>query len=323
MKTKIISSASFPTEAKAPFLSRFYQYQKERFPILGHGVLVAAFTFSAISYSRICRGAQGFVEWQTFLVGIFTTVSLFLLVRIFDEFKDAEDDAKYRKELPVPRGLVSLKELFVIGLVVAILQVVINLWFFPKMLLIYGVVITWLCLMGVEFFIPNWLKRHQFWYVVSHMLIIPLVDVYASGLDWLLGNATAPKGLIFFFAVSFMNGIVLEIGRKIRTLENEKEGVLTYSSMLGANRATLLWILVLFVTLCLSIAAAQFAGYGMMALIILSSCFLICALPAFLFLRKKDERFSKLIEKLSALWTIIMYLSLGGIPMLQALLFNH
>lgn len=323
MNKAIIENIIPVQEKKASFWSRFYQYQKERFPILGHGLLVAAFTFSAISYARICRGVEGFVHWQTFLVGIFTTVSLFLLVRIFDEFKDAEEDAKYRKELPVPRGLISLKELFVVGLVVFLLQIAVNLYFFPKMLIIYGIVMTWLCLMGKEFFIAEWLKKHQFWYVTSHMLIIPLIDVYASGLDWLLEGAAAPTGLIFFFAVSFMNGLVLEIGRKIRTPENEKEGVLTYTSMLGTKRATLLWILVLLITFCLSLVASYYAGYGSIAVLILGSIFIGCVIPAFLFLRKPTEQLSKFIEKISALWTIAMYLSLGGIPMLQALLFNH
>jgi len=303
--------------------ARFYQYQKERFPILGHGLLVAAFTFSAISYSRICRGAEGFVDGRTFFIGIFTTVSLFLLVRIFDEFKDAEEDAKYRPELPVPRGLVSLAELRKIGIVVFLLQVLINSIFFPKMLIIYAIVMAWLCLMGKEFFIADWLKKNQFWYVTSHMIIIPLVDIYASGLDWLLEGVSPHRGLIFFFAVSFMNGIVLEIGRKIKTPEDEKEGVLSYTSMLGTDKAVLLWIAILFLTFCLSIAAAQFAGYGTAALFVLSICFVICALPAFLFLKKKTTKLANLIEKTAALWTITMYLSLGGIPMLQSLIFSH
>ena len=214
------------------FLKRFYIYQKERFPILGHGMLVASFSFSAIAYSRICRGVEGFVPWHIYLTGIFTTITLFFLVRVFDEFKDAEDDAKYRKELPVPRGLVSLKELAIAGVIVAMLQIGINLLLFPKMLLIYFIVIAYLSLMGKEFFIAEWLKKNQFWYVTSHMFIIPLIDIYASGLDWLLAGVDAPKGLAFFFGVSYMNGIVLEVGRKIRIPENEKEGVLTYSSML-------------------------------------------------------------------------------------------
>lgn len=313
---------SKPEENNASFFKRFFIYQKERFPLIGHGLLVASFTFSAIAYSRICRGVQGFVSWQTYALGIFITISLFLLVRIFDEFKDAEDDAKYRGELPVPRGLVKFSELRNIGIVIFILQVLVNIIFFPKMLIIYFAIIAYLLLMGKEFFVADWLKKNQFWYVTSHMFIIPFIDVYASGLDWLLEGAKPPTGLLFFFAVSYMNGIVLEVGRKIRTPENESEGVLTYSSMLGANKATWLWIAVLIATLALAIAASAFAGYGTTGMIVLSIIFLICALPAFLFLNKKTKKLSKSIELMSALWTIAMYLTLGGVPMLQKLIFG-
>jgi hypothetical protein len=303
-------------ENQKSFLWRINQYQKERFPILGHGVMIAAFSFSAIAYSRICRGAEGFVDWSTYFIGIFTTVTLFLLVRIFDEFKDQEDDAQYRSHLPVPRGLVTLEELKRIGIVVAVLQVAINAYFFPKMLIIYGIIIAYLLLMGKEFFIAEWLKKHQFWYITSHMFIIPLVDIYASGLDWLLESVSAPQGLMFFFAVSYMNGIVLEIGRKIRTPEQEYEGVLTYTSMLGLKKAVWVWIAVLLVTLALSWAASHYAGYGTSGAIALGIAFVICSLPAFLFLKKPTPKLAKGIELTSALWTILMYLTLGGVPML-------
>ena len=309
-------------ENNASFLNRFYIYQKERFPLLGHGLLVASFSFSAISYSRICRGATGFVDWKTFLVGIFTTISLFLLVRIFDEFKDADDDARFRKHLPVPRGLISFREMFAMAIAIVILQIVVNWFFFPKMLLIYFVVMAYLLLMGKEFFISSWLKKHQFWYITSHMFIIPLIDVYASGLDWLLEGVSAPAGLLFFFAVSYMNGIVLEIGRKIRVPENESEGVLTYTSMLGTQKAVLLWILILFVALGVGIAATYYAGFGISGLIVMGSIFAVCALPAVFFLKKNTAKAAKSIEYASALWTIAMYLSLGGIPMVERMIFN-
>jgi hypothetical protein len=315
------NSYSNPEENDSSFIKRFYIYQKERFPLLSHGVLIASFSFSAISYSRICRGAAGFVNWQTFLVGIFTTISLFLLVRIADEFKDAEDDAAYRPQLPLPRGLLSFRELKITAGIITLLQVGITLIFFPKMLIIYFFVITYLALMSKEFFIAAWLKKHQFWYVTSHMFIIPFIDMYASGLDWLRAEVPPPAGLMFFFAVSYMNGIVIEVGRKIRIPEKETPGVLTYSSMLGANRATVVWIVVLFATCCLSIAASYFSGYGILASVVLGIAFITCSLPALFFLNKKTEKRSKAIEKTAALWTIVMYLALGGIPMLQQLIF--
>lgn len=312
---------SHPEENRASFLRRFCTYQKERFPILGHGLLVASFSFSAIAYSRICRGAEGFVSWQAFGVAIFTTITLFLLVRIFDEFKDAEDDARYRPQLPVPRGLIRFRELFVLGAVLIAAQITVNALFFPKLLILYAAVIVYLSLMGKEFFIAGWLKKHQFWYVTSHMFIIPLIDIYASGLDWMLAGVEPPKGLIFFFIVSYMNGIVLEIGRKIRVPEKEEEGVLTYTSMLGAKKAVGLWLLVLLITLVAAIAAAWFAGHGWLGAAILCGVFALCSVPAFLFLSRMTEKRSKMMEWSSALWTIAMYLTLGGVPMLQQLLF--
>lgn len=301
---------------KLPFWRRFLIYQKERFPFLGHGVLVASFSFSAISYSRICRGVNGFIEWLPFCLAIVTTVTLFFLVRIFDEFKDAKEDALYRKELPVPRGLISFKELFLLGLLAFAIQISLNGIFYPKILLLYGIAIGYLCLMGKEFFVHQWLKAHQFWYVVSHMLIIPLIDVLASGYDWYLNDAKAPTGLIFFFAVSFMNGVVLEIGRKIKPIETEAEGVLTYSSMLGYKKATYLWMAMLLMTLCLSIAAAQFAGFGWWMAVFLSVVFFLCCAVALRFVKNPTPKRGKTIEYASAMWTVLMYLSLGGIPML-------
>lgn len=72
-----MSELNDQTENEAPFWKRFYIYQKERFPILGHGLLIASFTFSAISYSRICRGMDDFVPWTQYLVAVLTTLTLF------------------------------------------------------------------------------------------------------------------------------------------------------------------------------------------------------------------------------------------------------
>ncbi len=302
----------------SPFYQRFYQYQKERFPFIGHGILIATFTFSAISFSRICRGAEGFISLKAYLISIFTTITLFFLVRIFDEFKDAEDDALYRKHLPVPRGLISFKELKILGIITCIAQILVNSFFNPKMFLLYIIFMVYLMLMGKEFFVASWLKKHPLTYVASHMVIIPLVDVYASGMDWLLAGVKAPTGLLFFFAVSYMNGVVLEFGRKIKVPENEE--VNTYSTLYGADKATYAYIGILFTTLLLSIAAAWVAGYGLTGVLALSACFIVCSFPAWIFLKKKTVLTSKLIEYSSALWTALMYFTLGGIPMLTKLI---
>ncbi len=302
------------------FIKRFYIYQKERFPFATHGLLIAAFSFSAISYSRICRGAVDFIAWQPYLICIFNTIGMFLLLRICDEHKDAEEDKLYRSYLPVPRGIISLKELRVIGFTVAALQIIVQLVTYPNMLILYIVAMLYMMLMLKEFFVVEWLRKRQFWYVVSHMLIIPLVDVYASGYDWYLADAPAPKGLLFFFLVSFMNGIVLEIGRKIKTPEKEEPGVVSYTNLMGHKAAPIYWILCLLLTMLLAMAASYYANYNIVPYIILGVLFIVCCIPAILFRNNMQTKYAKLIEISSGIWSICMYLILGAGPMIGKLI---
>jgi len=306
-------------ENQLPLLNRLNIYQKERFPLISHGVIISIFTFSAISYSRLSRGMTGFIDIQDFLIGVFASISLFLLVRIFDEFKDQEEDAQYRSYLPVPRGLVSLKELKIVAWIVGVCQITVIAVFQTEMLLLYAVVMLYLLFMLVEFFVPKWLKKRQLIYITSHMLIIPLIDLYSSGLDW-LGSAAFHYGIIWFMAVSYVNGLVLEIGRKIRVPSTEEIGVLSYTKLFGTRKAVVVWLALLSFTTMLSIGAAWFAGFGSISIIVFVSFFLLSAIPAISFLVKPNETKSKWIEHASGIWTALMYLSLGAIPMIKNLL---
>ena len=301
-------------ENSLPFLKRLWIYQRERFPIFGHGPLILMFTFSAVSYSRICRGVDGFIAGKDLFVGFLTTFCLFLLVRILDEFKDAKTDAKYRQELPVPRGLISFKELKWLGAIVLLIQVTAILLVHPSMFMIYIVVMIYLAFMTVEFFAHKWLNNHMWAYASSHMLIIPLVDIYASGLDWHLDGAAPHMGLLFFFGVSYFNGMVLEVGRKLKAPEAEKEGVVTYSGLLGARNGAWLWIAMLLLTALIAMAACYYAGLSIISYVVLAFALLTCILLAIRYMKQPDHVISKRIELLSGVWTLLMYGTLGGVP---------
>lgn len=310
------------TEAKTnnSFIKRFYQYQKERFPFLQNGVVIAIFTFSAISYSIISRGAENFVPWEDFLIAIFQTVSFFFLVRLFDEIKDNEDDKKFRSYLPVPRGLISLKEIKWMAFAVIVLQVAVLILFQREMILLYCFVFAYLLLMLVEFFIPNWLKKRQIAYITSHMFVIPLVDLYASGIDWKLAGFGMHWGLAWFFAVSYFNGIVLEFGRKLRPPKGEEAGVVSYTKLYGTKGGVFAWLGVLTVTFVLAIGAEIYADFHWYYLVLMAVFFIVCIIPGILFLKNATEKNSKKIELFSAIWTALMYLNLGAAPMFHQLL---
>lgn len=284
-----------------------------------HGLLIAAFSFSAIGYSRQLRGVDGFIPGGLFLLCFLTNLSVFFLLRVADEHKDAEDDLQYRPHLPVPRGLVTLKELRVFGLVFLAITVALNAFYVPQMLPLLAITLGYLLLMRYEFFIPGWLRRHMGWYMVSHMFIIPLADIYASGYDWKLQGALPAVGLLLFFGVSYTNGLVLEIGRKLRAPESEVPGVETYTQLWGLKFATFLWLGVLIANYGLALAALLHAHISGMVPV-LTAFFALALVPWVLFFRKPTPRYAKLVEGFSLLWALAMYLIIGGIPLLLNLL---
>ena len=151
-------------------MKRWWIYQKERFPLLAHGPLIAAFSASAVSYSALLQGHHR-VAILSLVVAFVVSLASFLLLRIADEFKDAEEDLRFRPYRPVPRGLVTLKELGAIGVGLAILQFTLAItigWMLVGLL-----VVTWVyfLLMSKEFFARKWLKERPVIYLFSHMLI--------------------------------------------------------------------------------------------------------------------------------------------------------
>lgn len=302
------------------YLQRLYQYQKERFPIAVHIPLIAAFSFSAIGFSRALRGAGGFIPVADYCACLFTNISLFFMLRVADEHKDKEDDAAYRTYLPVPRGLVTLKELRNTAWLLFIVSVIINLIWYPSLLWMYGSVMLYLLLMRYEFFVSSWLKKNQVAYIFSHMFIIPIADIYASSYDWKLSGAEPSMGLLLFFAVSYINGLILEIGRKMRVESTEEYGVVSYTKLWGLKGAPMVWITLLLVDVVVAWLAIGSAHYSNTSYVVLGCLAILSLTPAMWFILKPAKNSAKGIELASLLWTLSMYLLLGGIPLLIQLL---
>ena len=300
--------------ARAPLLARLLTYQGERFPLVRFVPLIALFTFSSAAYSRLARGAPGFVPWRLLAVGAFTSITFFFLLRVLDEHKDRKVDARYRPELPVPRGLVTLAELRLVAFVLLALVVGLNLAVAPVLLVPCAIVAGWAALMTVEFFVRPWLRAHASAYLLTHMAILPLIDLYTTGLDWWAAGAPAPHGLPWFLAVTFLNGILIEIGRKMRPADGEREGVDTYTKAWGLEPASLAWIAVLALALAVAIPAASAVGTGLWTTAVLIVAASAAALPAIRFLRAPTAASAAAIESASGGWPLVTYLVLGSIP---------
>lgn len=298
---------------------RWWIYQHERFPVLTHGPLIAVFSFSAVSFSSLLRGRVALPEVGTVLVAFVSAFLFFLQLRIADEFKDHEEDARYRSYRPVARGLVTLPELRIIAVAGSLVQLGLALWVDPSLALLLVLVWLYLGLMSTEFLVRDWLKAHPFTYMGTHMVIMPMINLYATACDWLVAAAAPRSGLIWFLVLSFFNGIVIEIGRKIRAPEDEAHGVETYSSLWGRRNAVLSWLAALSLTGISAWLAAAQIGLATPVAGLLGVLLGAAVIVAGRFLRQPVTKRARLFESMSGLWTLLMYLSLGTVPLLLRL----
>jgi 4-hydroxybenzoate polyprenyltransferase len=295
---------------------RWAVYQRERFPLAAHAPLVAAFSASAVCFSTLVRGVIAVPPLSALAVAFVTSLLFFLQLRIADEFKDFEDDSRFRPYRAVPRGLVSLRELAVVGAGAALVQLAIGWWLDRSIVALLVLAWIYLALMTREFFAPRWLKAHPAIYMASHMLILPLVDLYATATDWwVAGLRRPPAGLFWFLAVSYLNGIVVEIGRKTRAPADEETGVDTYSALWGLKGALAVWLAAVAATAMTAWQAAGLVGFATPMLAILIVLVVICAVAAAAIVRQPGPGRGRTIETAAGAWTIMMYLGLGVCPL--------
>lgn len=293
---------------------RWWIYQRERFPLLAHGTLIAAFSFSAVSFSALLRSETLLPSARSVFVAFVTLFIFFFQLRIADEFKDREEDTRHRPYRPVPRGLVKLSELKAIGIAGAVLQLGLAAWLHPYLLPLLAIVWIYLGLMSKEFFVRDWLKQHPFTYMWTHMIILPLISLYATACDWIVASSGPPDGVAWFLVLSFCNGFVFEIGRKIRAPEDEEHGVETYSSLWGPRNAVLIWLGSLLGAAIAFLPAAQKTATATFVWAPVWIFLGAAAIIAWLFLREPAGRYAKLFQPMSGFWSLLLYLALGAFP---------
>jgi 4-hydroxybenzoate polyprenyltransferase len=261
------------------------------------------------------RGETGMPSLQSVAVALAGCLLFFLQLRIADEFKDFEEDTRFRPYRAVPRGLVSLRELGVVFAVAALVQLVVTWWLSPPLAIVLLVVWLYLAGMTKEFFVRSYLKSRPLLYLVSHMVIMPLVDLYATATDWLVAGGRPPSGLVWFLLASFFNGMSLDIGRKIKSPADEERGVETYSVVWGRGRAVFAWWAVLALTALCAVVVAVRIDFLWPIVTLLGGLLGMAVVVGGVFLCRPQPGRGKLIEHFSAVWTLALYLGLGAAPL--------
>jgi 4-hydroxybenzoate polyprenyltransferase len=303
--------------------NRWWIYQRERFPVAAYGLLVAVFSLSALTFTAVMRGQGRWPEAGTFLVASVCAFLFFVQLRIFDEWKDYEEDSRYRPYRAVPRGLVTLSELRRLWFLTAAVQVGLVFWqdahLLPLLLVVWG----YMGLMGNEFFVRRWLKAHAAMYLWSHMLILPLIYLFVMACGPGIADQAERAAMGWFLFAGFFCGVVIEIGRKIRAPDDEEHGVETYTALWGRRGAVDAWMAALALSAlgaCLAAREIHFLGGAGW---ILGLGLGIAAAMGASFLKNSSSSRAKAIEQFSGVWSLLVHLSLGPVALLVWKLGNH
>jgi 4-hydroxybenzoate polyprenyltransferase len=292
-------------------LNRWWVYQRERFPLFRHGLLIATVCFAVWVFS-LPKGEMPAPSALARLAAAYAAAFLFFLqLRIADEFKDFEEDRCCRPYRPVPRGLVRLGELRAVASAAAVVQAFLSLGMGPRLLLPLSAVWTYMLLMTKEFFAPAWLKRHAVIYLFSHTLILPLIYLYVSACGWLGSGFSPPGGLGFLLAFGFCSGLVVEIGRKVWAPADEIPGVQTYSRLWGYRAATAVWMGAVLAAAVFGMLAAGRSGFPvpLFGLVIGLG---MAGLPGVRrFLVRALHGDAERIERMSGIFTLMTHIGLG------------
>ena len=330
-------------------IKNFKIYLNERFPLGKNSLFVLIFTLSGYIYAGLLYNSKIIksilskevnrvpllwnkeinkvpIIWYKLLPLFIIIFMFFFQLRITDEFKDYEEDLKYRPYRPVQRGIISLKALGKIGIATVIVQIILAHVINPK--LIYFMLLVWIYmfLMTKEFFIKNWLTERILIYALSHVVIMIFITlVIVKGTGYILESHFLETlylsleryeknifiGLIPLFALNYLNGIVLEIGRKTRKANEEEHGVQTYSKLWGRKKAVFILCILyvieyILVLLGLSNMYKEFFLTGTLILtitLVISIYFMIKFL-------KKDLT-GKIPENISGIWILISSMNMG------------
>ena len=296
---------------------RLWTYQAERFPLTKTVPLLAVFSAASIAVSATLA-ERPLPGMGAFITGFILAIAIFFQMRVCDEYKDLADDRRYRPDRPIPRGLVSLSLIFGLGVLSALVAVTAVWLWYPPVLWLLALVWLWLGLMTVEFGAPAFLKARPVLYLVSHMAIMPLIDLLLTGVEWLPAGSASPQ-LWLFLALSFVNGCVLEIGRKLWAPENEIPGVETYYGLWGPLTATRIWLGCVTLSYLLLVGVGFATGNPLINAVLGALGFAAILRAAFRYTGSQTPQAQKAVDTMAGLWVFLCYAVAGFAPLISRL----
>lgn len=210
--------------------SVLWQYCAQRFPLPAYTVLVAIFFGS----SQLVL-LEGFGEGKQWLGGIVLWLVFFHL-RIFDEFKDFEEDRWHYPERVLSQGKITLGVLGQLGIIVIFLEAGLSYFLGSMVFFAWLGAFVFSVLMRIEFGASTWLQQNLLLYAITHNPIVAALAIVA----WACSGAVWSNQYLWYVLSVSIASLGFELARKIRQPNEEIAGVQSYTSVYGMTKSLMI-----------------------------------------------------------------------------------
>lgn len=295
--------------ADSPFAHRLWAYLLERFPPIANGLLIVSYYSCNQFLAQALATPDEPMRYSLgTLVGAITLLAAFFHLRVFDEHKDFEEDSLHYPDRVLQSGLLELADLRNLGVLAIGLECgLAALWavlISPAPLVAVMIALLFSLLMLKEFFVGDWLRQHFLLYATSHMLIMPLfamiVFSYSTGAyPW-----DAPGWYWFYAFVGFFVTFNWEISRKIRAPEDERDGVDSYTKILGTYGAARAVLMVRLIDTAMVAAVGYHLRFPWWFFVVLIGLYAVCLVGYFQYRSNTTRATAKRMEVYAGMYVI-------------------
>jgi 4-hydroxybenzoate polyprenyltransferase len=297
---------------EAPFPRRLSAYLGERFPLLGHGILIAAYYSSNQFLARVLTEPGRPMHYDlTSLLGALTLFCFFFHLRVFDEHKDYAEDLVHYPQRVLQSGVVTLRDLKILGGIAIAAEILLSALRGPFALAAWLAAFAFSLLMLKEFFAREWLKRHFLVYATSHLLVMPLLSLMVFSFATGRWPWEAPPWYWMYAWVGFFVTFNWEVSRKIRAPEDEIEGVDSYTRIFGTYGAAYVVLLIRVIDTALVALVGWHLGVSVWFYAALIALFLICLIGFFQYRFHTNRKTAKRMETYAGMYIIAFDLILA------------
>jgi 4-hydroxybenzoate polyprenyltransferase len=307
-----MSSSARVLTRESPFAKRLHAYLAERFPLLSHGVLIAAYYSSNQFLARALTEPGKPMHYDgTTVLGAVTLLCFFFHLRVFDEHKDFVEDLMHYPHRVLQSGLIRLRDLRVLGGLAIVVEIVLSALRGPAAFTAWLAAFLFSLLMLKEFFARDWLKRHFLIYATSHLLVMPLLALMVFSFTTGRWPWEEPLWFGVYAWVGFFVTFNWEVSRKIRAPEDEIEGVETYTRVFGTYGAAYIVLLLRVIDTALVALVGWHLGLSPWFYAALILLFLVCLVGFFQYRFQTNRKTAKRMETYAGVYVIAFDLILA------------